>query len=152
MRLRTSVPSPSAFTRTYPRRRAAIRVPARMGNVRCRKYALSVTRREYSLAYKVMHWLLPLRVPVDDSFVLEVLGVPASWDHPQAYRMVAEKTFAVAAQVDANSNWFGAVEPLSPLRALDKLMWWVGGGEAGAAAAEVRDLWRVIRGLSLRRP
>jgi hypothetical protein len=110
-----------------------------------------VTRREYSLASKVMHWLLPWRVPVYDSFVRGVLGVPASWDHPQAYRMVAEKTFAIASKVDGNSDWFGTVEPLSPLRALDKLMWWAGGGDAGTAA-EVRDPWRVIRELNLGRP
>jgi hypothetical protein len=110
-----------------------------------------VPRREYSLASKVMHWLLPWRVPVYDRFVRSVLGVPASWDHPQAYRMVAEKTFAIASQVDGNSDWFGTVEPLSPLRALDKLMWWAGGGDAGTAA-EVRDPWRAIRELNLRRP
>jgi hypothetical protein len=110
-----------------------------------------VTRREYSLASKVMHWLLPWRVPVYDSFVRGVLGVPASWDHPQAYRMVAEKTFAIASKVDGNSDWFGTVEPLSLLRALDKLMWWAGGGDAGTAA-EVRDPWRVIRELNLGRP
>jgi hypothetical protein len=110
-----------------------------------------VSRREYSLASKVMHWLLPWRIPVYDSFVRGVLGVPASWDHPQAYRMVAEKTFEIASEVDENSDWFGTVEPLSPLRALDKLMWWAGGGDAGTAV-EVRDPWRVIRGLNLRRP
>jgi hypothetical protein len=98
-----------------------------------------------------MHWLLPWRVPVYDTFVRGALGVPASWDHPRAYRMVAEKTFAIASEIDGNSAWFGTVEPLSPLRALDKLMWWVGGGDAGTAA-EVRDPWRVIRELNLRRP
>jgi hypothetical protein len=110
-----------------------------------------VSRREYSLASKVMHWLLPWRVPVYDSFVRCVLGVPASWDHPRAYRMVAEKTFEIASEVDENSDWFGTVAPLSPLRALDKLMWWAGGGDAGTAT-EVRDPWRVIRELNLRRP
>jgi hypothetical protein len=108
-----------------------------------------VTRREYSLASKVLHWLLPWRVPVYDSFVRNALGVPASWDHPQGYRMVAEKTFAIASTVDGNLDWFGTVEP--PLRALDKLMWWAGGGDAGTAA-EVRDPWKVVRGLNLRRP
>jgi len=110
-----------------------------------------VTRREYSLASKVMHWLLPWRVPVYDTFVRGALGVPASWDHLRAYRMVAEKTFAIASEIDGNSAWFGTVEPLSTLRALDKLMWWVGGGDAGTAAA-VRDPWRVVRELNLRRP
>jgi hypothetical protein len=110
-----------------------------------------VSRREYSLASKVMHWLLPWRVPVYDSFVCGALGVPTSWDHPQAYRMVAEKTLAIASEVDENSDWWGTVEPLSPLRALDKLIWWAGGGDAGTAA-EVRDPWRVIRELNLGRP
>jgi hypothetical protein len=37
---------------------------------------------------------------------------------------------------------------MSPLRALDKLTWWLGGGAAGTAA-EVRDPWQVTRRLGL---
>ena len=68
------------------------------------------------------------------------------------YRMIAEKTFAIASEVDGNPDWFvNDRAPVPSLRALDKLMWWVGGGDAGTAA-EVRDPWRVIRALDQRRP
>jgi hypothetical protein len=74
------------------------------------------------------------------------------FNHPERWRgpIVADKTFAIASEVDGNSDWFGTVEPLSPPRALDKLTWWAGGGDAGTAA-EVRDPWRAIRELNLRR-
>jgi hypothetical protein len=36
--------------------------------------SLGVPRREYSLASKVLHWLMPWQVPVYDSFV-RVLAV-----------------------------------------------------------------------------
>lgn len=45
--------------------------------VRC-SMSLGVPRREYSLASKVLHWLMPWRVPVYDSFVDRALGVPPS--------------------------------------------------------------------------
>lgn len=48
-----------------------------------RSMALGVPRREYSLASKVLHWVMPWRVPVYDSIVRGALGVPASWDHPR---------------------------------------------------------------------
>lgn len=35
-----------------------------------------VSRREFSLASKVLHWLMPWRIPVYDSFVRGMLGVP----------------------------------------------------------------------------
>jgi len=113
--------------------------------------SLGVPRREYSLASKVLHWLMPWRVPVYDSFVRSALGVPASWDHPEAYRKVSAEIFALALAMAEDSAWTGSLEPASPLRALDKLTWWLGGGNAGAAA-EVRDPWKVARKLSLRFP
>jgi hypothetical protein len=109
---------------------------------------LGVPRREYSLASKVLHWLMPWRVPVYDGFVRDVLGVPKSWDHPEAYRMLTDKIFAVVCGMELHDGWMGAIEPLSPLRALDKLAWWIGGGNAGMAA-EVRDPWKVVRRLGL---
>jgi len=113
--------------------------------------SLGVPRREYSLASKVLHWLMPWRVPVYDSFVRSVLGVPASWDHPEAYRKVSAEIFAMARAMTADSTWVGSFEPTSPLRALDKLTWWLGGGSSGAAAV-VRDPWQVTRNLGLRFP
>jgi hypothetical protein len=113
-----------------------------------RSMAAGVPRREYSLASKVLHWLLPWRVPVYDSFVRGSLGVPTSWDHPQAYRQVAKEIFAMARMTDQDSAWVGALEPRSPLRALDKCAWWLGGGNV-SPAAEVGDPWQVVHRLGL---
>ncbi|WP_300610171.1 hypothetical protein [Trebonia sp.] len=123
----------------------------RVAQVVGRSMSLGVPRREYSLASKVLHWLMPWRVPVYDSFVRGALGVPASWDHPEAYRKVSAGIFTLARAMTDDSAWTGSLEPASPLRALDKLTWWLGGGSAGAAA-EVRDPWQVIRKLGLRFP
>lgn len=113
--------------------------------------SLGVPRREYSLASKVLHWLMPWRVPVYDSFVRGMLGVPASWDHPQAYGKVAAEIFALARAMTGDSAWTGSLEPRSPLRVLDKLTWWLGGGNTGAAA-EVHDPWHVPCQLGLKCP
>jgi hypothetical protein len=110
--------------------------------------SLGVPRREYSLASKVLHWLMPWRVPVYDSFVRDALGVPKGWDHPQAYRKIAAEVFPMARTMTGNPGWIGSLEPRSPLRALDKLAWWLGGGSTGAAA-EVHDPWKVPRLLGL---
>lgn len=53
-----------------------------------RSTSLGVLRCEYLLASEVLHWLVPWRVPVYDSFVRKTLAVPASWDHLEAYRKV----------------------------------------------------------------
>ena len=116
-----------------------------------RSMSLGVPRREYSLASKALHWLMPWQVPVYDSFVRGALGVPTSWDHPEAYRKVATEVFVMARTMTGDCAWTGSLEPRSPLRALDKLTWWLGGGSKGAAA-EVRDPWQVARELGLRFP
>ncbi|WP_156657796.1 SIR2 family NAD-dependent protein deacylase, partial [Mycobacterium kyorinense] len=91
--------------------------------------AMGVQRREYSLASKVLHWLLPWRIPVYDSFVRSSLGIPERWDHPEAYARIARELFAAARTVTAaNPAWVGSLEPRSPLRAFDKCLWWFGGG------------------------
>jgi hypothetical protein len=110
--------------------------------------SMGVPRREYSLASKVLHWLLPWQVPAYDSYVRRCLGVPALWDHPQAYRKVAHDVFATSLGALGDLTWIGSVEPRSPLRAIDKCVWWLGGGDAGTAA-QVRDPWRVVRQLGL---
>src|SRR4051794_31619784 len=74
-----------------------------------RSRALGVPRREYSLASKTLHWRMPWRVPVYDSFVRLSLGIPQAWDHPDAYQRVGE------------------LEPRSPLRAFDKCLCRFGG-------------------------
>jgi hypothetical protein len=114
-----------------------------------RSMSMGVPRREYSLASKVLHWLLPWRVPVYDNFVRRSLGVPTSWDHPQAYRQVTKETFAMVRVTSLDSTWIGSLEPRSPLRALDKCLWWLSGGDGGTAA-QVRDPWRVVYQLGLK--
>lgn len=117
-----------------------------------RSMAMGVPRREYSLASKVLHWLLPWRIPVYDSFVRSSLGIPEAWDLPDAYARVARELFADTRQITAaNPAWVGSLEPRSPLRAFDKWLWWSGGGNA-ATAVEVNDPWRVVHRLGLSCP
>lgn len=122
-----------------------------VAEVVARTQAHGTQRREYSLASKVLHWLLPWRVAVYDSFVRQSLGVPASWDHPVAYERIVRELFDAAERLLAHdASWLGTLEPRSPLRAFDKVLWWLGGGDA-ATAAEVRNPWRVIDQLGLKR-
>jgi hypothetical protein len=114
--------------------------------------AMGVPRREYSLASKVLHWLLPWHIPVYDSFVRESLGIPEACDLPEAYARVASGVFRAARNVTAaNPAWMGSLEPRSPFRAFDKCLWWFGGGNA-ATAVEVRNPWRIVDELGLTRP
>jgi hypothetical protein len=124
---------------------AYARVSALVG----RGQALGLVRREFSLASKVLHLLLPFRVPVYDSFVRTSLGIPTGWDHPAAYRQMSEEVFAAARAFEGDDpGWLGRIEPASPLRGLDKCLWWLGGGSEGRAAL-VRDPWRPLRQLGL---
>jgi hypothetical protein len=105
-------------------------------------------RREFSLASKVLHWLLPYHVPAYDSYVCKSLGIRGADDHPErAYREVAHEILGTARTI-AGGPWVGALEPRSPVRALDKCLWWLGGGNDGNAA-QVRDPWRVVDKLGL---
>ena len=116
-----------------------------------RSMLLGVPRREYSLASKVLHWLMPWRVPVYDSFVRSALGVPTSWDHPEAYRKVSGRDLRPGPRDDGGRCLDRLLQPASPLRTLDKLTWWLGGGSTGTAA-QVSDPWQVISKLGLRLP
>lgn len=96
---------------------------------------LGGARREFSLASKVLHWLAPWRVPVYDSFVRERVGVPTSWDHPEAYRMVATGLYDLVKQCSGwSEKWLGTIGPMSPLRAFDKYLWWSAGGSQESSA------------------
>ncbi|MDR7531600.1 MAG: hypothetical protein QN213_12645 [Armatimonadota bacterium] len=111
-------------------------------------------RREWSLSAKVLHWLMPWRVPAYDSFVRQVLkvGIQGSDDQASAYREVVSKVFNMATRLmGAGRLFFGELEPRSPLRALDKYLWMEGGGAAGRALV-VRDPERVLRELGLTCP
>lgn len=110
---------------------------------------LGVPRREYSLASKVLHWLMPWRVPVFDAFVCSEVGVPGSWDLPEAYRRVCQVVFAkVHEMADTDTTWMGPSHPQSLLRALDKWLWWAGGGKQETAVVDA-DPERVLRRLGL---
>jgi|WetSurMetagenome_2_1015567.scaffolds.fasta_scaffold123332_2 hypothetical protein len=108
---------------------------------------LGVNRTEFSLSAKVLHWLMPWRIPVYDSFVKKSLGAMGSQE--SVYRDIAAWESHSAARLMAEgSDWVGTVNPRSPLRALDKYLWRKGGGDAGTAAV-VKDPWEVCRRLGL---
>lgn len=110
---------------------------------------LGARRNEVSLASKVLHWLMPSRVPVYDSFVRTGIGVPATKSALDAYRRVVAWEFDVARHFTSEASaWVGEIEPRSPFRALDKYMWWISGGNSGRAVI-VKDPWRIVRELGL---
>lgn len=112
--------------------------------------SLGVSRREFSLGSKVLHWLLPWRIPVYDSFVRGSLSIPKAWDHPAAYREIARELFGVWRELETTDfAWLGPITPRSPLRGFDKCLWWLGGGSKGRAKV-VRDPWRVVYELGLK--
>jgi hypothetical protein len=112
--------------------------------------AMGAHRREYSLASKVLHWLLPWRIPVYDSFVRSSVGVSERDDLGETYGLVAGELFRAARNVTATDHsWMGELEPRAVFRALDKCFWWVGGGNAGNALV-ARDPWRTIDELGLK--
>lgn len=114
-----------------------------------RSRSAGVARREFSLASKVLHWLLPYRVPAYDSYVCQTLGIRAAADHPeQAYRKVTQEVLGAARAIADGASWVGALEPRSPVRAFDKCLWWLGGGNDGNAA-RVRNPWRIVDRLGL---
>jgi hypothetical protein len=109
--------------------------------------AAGARRREFSLVSKALHWLMPWRIPVYDSYVRRICQVPTSWDHDEAYAAIVRWEFHAARRLsDAGVDWLGDVQPAAPFRALDKYLWWLGGGSAGQAVV-VKDPWRVARRL-----
>lgn len=107
-------------------------------------------RREFSLASKVLHWLLPWRIPVCDSFVRGQLGVPSAWDHPAAYSAIARGLFSAVRRLEPQGpQWLCDLGPRSCLRGLDKYLWWSGGGDTKKTVV-VRGPWRVVARLGLR--
>lgn len=106
-------------------------------------------RYEFSLASKVLHWLCPWRIPVYDSYVREVVAVPQSAHPKDAYQQIAQWEYGAAAILMAqDSAWLGDLEPRSPLHAIDKYLWWSGGGDQGNAVV-VKDPERILRRLGL---
>lgn len=122
---------------------------ARVSSLVSATVALGAKRREYSLASKALHLLIPWRIPVYDSFVRNSAGVPASWDHPNAYRHIVHWEYEAARKLMSEGReWMGELEPISPFRAIDKYMWWIGGGSGGRAVM-ARDPWGIVRQLGI---
>ena len=110
---------------------------------------LGVSRREWSLASKTLHWLMPWRVPVYDSFVKKSLCISVNAEHKSAYWSIVRAEFEAAQRLlQESDDWLGDIEPRSPFRALDKYLWWSAGGDADTATV-VKDPWRVIRMLGI---
>lgn len=107
-------------------------------------------RYEWSLASKVLHWLMPWRIPVYDGFVKRCLCISEDEDHYRAYQRIVRFEFQAASRLlQQGQDWLGDIEPRAPFRALDKYLWWWGGGNTGQAVI-VSDPWRVVRSLGLR--
>ena len=108
---------------------------------------LELPRREFSLASKTLHWLLPWRIPVYDRSVRQSLGISKDPPNPfSAYRETTQKLFSLARKFEAeNPSWMGEIDPKSPLRALDKYLWSLGGTQATV----VRKPWKVVYQLGL---
>jgi hypothetical protein len=123
----------------------------RVGELVGRCKVAGVNRREYSLASKVLHWLMPWRVPVYDSFARSFLEIPRWWDHPQAYSKITTEIFEAARKAAGEPGWMGALPPRSPLHAFEKVVWSKGGGQTNDAIA-VKDPWAVVHRLRLRCP
>ena len=110
---------------------------------------LGVNRTEFSLAAKSLHWLMPWRIPVYDGIVRRSLEIPAGTSHQSAYRHIAQWEFETSERlIHGDTDWLGTVDPRSPIRALDKYLWWEGGGHIGTAT-RVKDPWSICRGLGL---
>jgi len=88
-----------------------------------------VRKRHWSWASKVLHWIVPTKLPVYDLLVRKHLGLgsiegpPAHsaiirWEYEAARRLLPHRALVV-----------GPAEPNALLRALDKYLWWTNGGE-----------------------
>ena len=120
----------------------------RVAELVSRSMALGVPRREYSLSLQgssLAHALAGARLRR-----LRPRGAwrPGLMGSSRGIPEGRRRDFRDGADHDRDHAWIGSLEPSSPLRALDKLTWWVGGGSA-SPAAEVRDPWQVTRGLGL---
>ena len=84
-----------------------------------------------------------------DSYVKKRLYISVNTEPESAYLKIVRAEFNVSQRfLDDSDDWLGDVEPRSPFRALDKYLWWSGGGDV-ATAVVVKDPWRVICSLGL---
>jgi hypothetical protein len=141
--------STEVFTTAPDRISAASDASGRVLGLVASAQELGATRREVSWSSKILHWLLPWRIPVFDQYVRMYAGVPEALDLPNAYRAVAREVFqAVDELPSTDERWLGELQPRSPLRGLDKCLWWLGGGDKNTAYVDP-DPQRVLRHLSL---
>jgi hypothetical protein len=104
-------------------------------------------RQDHSLASKVLHWLTPWRIPVYDRFVRDTIGITGQAGY--AYGEIVRWEYAVVRRLLSESaDWIGDADPRSPLRAIDKFLWWKGGGSSGTAYV-TSDPWAAVRHLGL---
>jgi hypothetical protein len=88
-----------------------------------------VPRMEFSLISKVLHWLMPWRLPPYDSLVRRRLGIPSAASPFDAYgRIVRWHRATTALLLSMDNSWMGSIEPMTPFRALNKFLWYEGGG------------------------
>jgi hypothetical protein len=116
-----------------------------------RSYELGLRRREYSLASKVLHWLMPWQIPAYDSYVRKSfrIGEPEdSQRNRDTYRLITRRIFADIRDVAAEDpGWLGLVEPKTLVRGFDKYHWWRGGGSENNE--KVRVPWSIVSDLGL---
>lgn len=106
---------------------------------------LGAPRREFSLMSKVLHWLMPWRMAAYDSFVCRIIGISRAAGSLDAYReiLVWERKAALSLLTSGDA-WMGAIEPKAPFRALDKFLWYEGGGSVNRSVI-VKNPWRRIQ-------
>ena len=72
-------------------------------------------REEYSLASKVLHWLIPGQIPVTDKFVRKTIGITGRANY--AYGQIVHWEYSVARRLLSEStDWVGDAEPLATSR------------------------------------
>jgi len=75
-----------------------------------------------------------MRIPVFDAYVREFVGVTEWGDLPQQYQAVARKVLAQAQAIRTDDPaLLASMQPQVPLRVIDKVFWWLGGGNRQAA-------------------
>jgi hypothetical protein len=78
---------------------------------------------QVSWTSKILHWLLPNHVPVYDLFVRKELEIRDTG--VIAFRRILSWEYKAASFLAEGDTNFGSLAPATPLRALDKYLWWL---------------------------
>ncbi len=106
-------------------------------------------RNEWSLASKVLHWLMPRSMPPYDSFVRKILEIPSNSTPERAFHKILDWEYDLARRLsDSSHDWLGDVDPRAPFREIDKYLWWKGGGSASGAVVP-NDPWAPLKRLGI---